>query len=132
MTRERLQEFPLEPRVSLSLHLEPVEDSITVTGEAPSLPTTSKEVGGALTAQEFQDLPSQSRSFALFAGLLPGVVALPSTEAVAGSAIYAGGQDDNDNSYSIDGANNDDDVIGSSPAPPTAGLRIRWGSSTSR
>src|SRR6185369_12203514 len=29
-----------------------------------------------------------------------------------GDAIFANGQDDNNNSFNIDGANNDDDVIG--------------------
>lgn len=114
-------ELPLgqERRLSVALAPVPVEASITVTGEAPAVSTTSKELGGTLTAEDLQELPSQTRNFALLAGVLPGVVPLPSTESVAGSALYAGGQDDNSSSYNIDGANNDDDVIGSRAGPQT-------------
>ena len=101
-----------ETRLGTTLKLEQIEESITVTGEAPIVETTSKEIGGTLTAQEFQDLPTQNRSFALFAALLPGVTPVPSTESTSGDAIFANGQDDNNNSFNVDGANNDDDVIG--------------------
>jgi outer membrane receptor protein involved in Fe transport len=102
-----------ETRLSATLTLEQMAETITVTGEAPVVETTSKEIGGTLTTQELQDLPSQNRSFALFAALLPGVTPVPSTEATSGDVIFANGQDDNNNSFNVDGANNDDDVIGS-------------------
>jgi outer membrane receptor protein involved in Fe transport len=101
-----------ETRLGATLKLEQIEESITVTGDAPIVETTSKEIGGTLTTQEFQDLPTQNRSFALFAALLPGVTPVPSTESTSGDAIFANGQDDNNNSFNVDGANNDDDVIG--------------------
>ncbi len=101
-----------ETRLGTTLKLAQVEEAITVTGEAPIVETTSKEIGGTLTTQEFQDLPTQNRSFALFAALLPGVTPVPSTESTSGDAIFANGQDDNNNSFNVDGANNDDDVIG--------------------
>ncbi len=101
-----------ETRLGATLKLEQIEESITVTGEAPIVETTSKEIGGTLTTQEFQDLPTQNRSFALFAALLPGITPVPSTESTSGDAIFANGQDDNNNSFNVDGANNDDDVIG--------------------
>jgi outer membrane receptor protein involved in Fe transport len=101
-----------ETRLSATLKMEQIEEAITVTGEAPIVETTSKEIGGTLTTQEFQDLPTQNRSFALFAALLPGITPVPSTESTSGDAIFANGQDDNNNSFNVDGANNDDDVIG--------------------
>jgi outer membrane receptor protein involved in Fe transport len=101
-----------ESRLSATMKLEQVEEAITVTAEAPVVQTTSKEIGGTLTTQEFQDLPTQNRSFALFAALLPGVTPVPSTESTSADTIFANGQDDNNNSFNIDGANNDDDVIG--------------------
>jgi outer membrane receptor protein involved in Fe transport len=101
-----------ETRLGATLTLEQIEESITVTGDAPIIETTSKEIGGTLTTQEFQDLPTQNRSFALFAALLPGVTPVPSTESTSADAIFANGQDDNSNSFNVDGANNDDDVIG--------------------
>lgn len=101
-----------ETRLNATLTSGQIEEAITVTGEAPIIETTSKEVGGTLTTQEFQDLPTQNRSFALFAALLPGVTPVPSTESTSADAIFANGQDDNNNSFNVDGANNDDDVIG--------------------
>lgn len=101
-----------ETRLGATLTLEQIEESITVTGDAPIIETTSKEIGGTLTTQEFRDLPTQNRSFALFAALLPGVTPVPSTESTSADAIFANGQDDNNNSFNVDGANNDDDVIG--------------------
>lgn len=101
-----------ETRLGATMALGQIEEAITVTGEAPIVETTSKEIGGTLTTQEFQDLPSQNRSFALFAALLPGVTPVPSTESTSGDAIFANGQDDNNNAFNVDGANNDDDVIG--------------------
>ncbi len=109
-----------ETRLGATLKLAQVEEAITVTGEAPIVETTSKEIGGTLTTQEFQDLPTQNRSFALFAALLPGITPVPSTESTSGDTIFANGQDDNNNSFNVDGANNDDDVIGA-----RAGAQVR-------
>lgn len=101
-----------QARLDVRLDLRTVEEAIQVTGEAPLVEVTSKEVGGTFTAREFEALPSQSRSALLFAALLPGVVGFPSTESTASDALFVNGQDDNDNSFNIDGANNADDVIG--------------------
>ncbi len=100
--------------VRLDARMQPgqFEESITVSGAAPVIQLTSKEIGGTLSDQEFKDLPSQNRSFALFAALLPGVTPAPSTESTSSDTIFVNGQDDNDNSFNVDGANNDDDVIG--------------------
>jgi hypothetical protein len=99
-------------RFSAKMELGAIEESLTVTGEAPVVEVTSKEIGGTLTTQEFETLPSQNRSALLFAALLPGVVPEPSTESTASDALFINGQDDNNNSFNTDGANNDDDVIG--------------------
>ena len=99
-------------RIDATLTLADLEETITVTGEAPIIETTSKEIGGTLTTVEFETLPTQNRSALLFASILPGVVPSPSTESTASDALFINGQDDNNNSFNIDGANNDDDVIG--------------------
>ena len=101
-----------ETRLGTTMKLEQLAEEITVTGEVPVVEVTSKEIGGTLTTQEFQDLPTQNRSFALFAALLPGVTPVPSTESTSADAIFVNGQDDNNNAFNVDGANNDDDVIG--------------------
>src|SRR5947209_2583731 len=101
-----------ETRLGVTLEVGALEESITVVSDAPIIETTSKEIGGTLNTQEFLDLPSQNHSFALFAALLPGVVPSPATESTSADAIFANGQDDNNNAFYVDGANNDDDVIG--------------------
>lgn len=101
-----------ESRVNATLEVGSAEDTIVVTGEAPLVETTSKEIGGTLTADDFDALPTQSRSAILFAGLLPGVIPFPSTESTAGDSLFVNGQDDNANAFAFDGADNADDVIG--------------------
>jgi hypothetical protein len=101
-----------ETRVNAELQVGTVEEEITVTSTAPVIETTSKEIGGTLTTEEFESLPTQNRSALLFASLFPGVVPAPSTESTASDALFVNGQDDNNNSFNFDGANNDDDVIG--------------------
>lgn len=101
-----------ESRVNATLEVGSAEDTIVVTGEAPLVETTSKEIGGTLTADDFDTLPTQSRSAILFASLLPGVVPSPSTESTASDALFVNGQDDNSNAFAFDGADNADDVIG--------------------
>jgi len=101
-----------ESRINSKLQIADLEETITVTGEAPVVETTSKEIGGTLTTVEFDTLPTQNRSALLFASILPGVIPSPSTDSTASDALFINGQDDNNNSFNIDGANNDDDVIG--------------------
>ena len=95
-----------EARLAVTLELGTVEEQLTVVGTAPLIELTSKEIGGTLTAREFEDLPTQNRSFALFAALLPGITPVPSTESTSADAIFANGQDDNNNAFNVDGANN--------------------------
>ena len=101
-----------EARINAELQVGAVDEEITVTSTAPVVETTSKEIGGTLTTEEFESLPTQNRSALLFASLFPGVIPAPSTESTASDALFINGQDDNNNSFNFDGANNDDDVIG--------------------
>ena len=101
-----------ETRANVTLELGTVEETISVTSEAPMVEVTSKEIGGTLTTEEFEALPTQNRSALLFASLMPGVIPDASTESTASDALFINGQDDNNNNFNIDGANNDDDVIG--------------------
>lgn len=101
-----------ETRINTELKVGTVEDEITVTSIAPVVETTSKEIGGTLTTEQFEALPTQNRSALLFASLFPGVIPAPSTESTASDALFVNGQDDNNNSFNFDGANNEDDVIG--------------------
>ncbi len=98
--------------VDIRLELGSVEEKVTVKAEAPIVDVTSKEVGGNITSRELTDLPSVNRNFIGFIGLLPGIIPNISTESFGADNISANGQDPRNNNYLVDGANNNDDVIG--------------------
>jgi hypothetical protein len=89
-----------------------LEETITVVAETPIVDLTSKEVGGSVTARELVELPSVNRNFVGFVGLLPGIIPTISTESFGSDSITVNGQDPRNNNYMLDGANNNDDVIG--------------------
>jgi hypothetical protein len=94
------------------LEMGSLQEELTVSAESPIVDLSSKEVGGNITAQELTDLPTVNRNFIGFIGLLPGVVANISTESFGSDAVSVNGQDSRNNNYLLDGANNNDDVIG--------------------
>ena len=89
-----------------------LEEVVAVTAESPIVDITSKEVGGTVTARELVELPSVNRNFVGFVGLLPGIIPSISTESFGSDSITVNGQDPRNNNYMLDGANNNDDVIG--------------------
>ncbi|HEX6162509.1 MAG TPA: TonB-dependent receptor, partial [Vicinamibacterales bacterium] len=98
--------------VDLTLEIGALTESITVTGTSSTIDLTSKEVGGMVTSRELTGLPSVNRNFVGVIGILPGVVPSISTESFGSDSITVNGQDPRNNNYMLDGANNNDDVIG--------------------
>ncbi len=98
--------------VNVTLEVGGVSEEVTVTSEAPIVDVTSKEVGGNIASQELIDLPTINRNFIGFVGLLPGIVPNISNESFGSDSINVNGQDSRYNNYLLDGANNNDDVIG--------------------
>jgi len=98
--------------LDLRLQLGSLQEELSVTAEAPIVDVTSKEVGGNITNRELTDLPSINRNYIGFIGLLPGVVPNISTESFGSDSVNVNGQDARNNNYLLDGANNNDDVIG--------------------
>ena len=96
----------------LRLEVGSLEETITVQAESPIVDVTSKEVGGSLSARELVELPSVNRNFVGFVGLLPGIIPSISTESFGSDSVTVNGQDPRNNNYMLDGANNNDDVIG--------------------
>ena len=78
--------------VDVTLELGGIEERLTVTAEAPLVDTTSKEVGGNISAEEFVNTPSFNRSFSGFLGMVPGIVSTVSTSTFGGDTISVGGQ----------------------------------------
>jgi hypothetical protein len=99
---------------SIEVHMEVggIEQTVNVTAESPLVDVTSKEIGGNITSETLTQLPSVNGNFIGFVGLLPGIVPSISTESFGSDSITVNGQDPRNNNYTVDGGNNNDDVIG--------------------
>ncbi|MFA5910872.1 MAG: carboxypeptidase regulatory-like domain-containing protein [Vicinamibacterales bacterium] len=89
-----------------------IEESVTVTGESPLVDTSSKAIGGNVSAKEFVEIPSFNRNFAGYLGLLPGVVATVSMTTFGADSISVAGQNVRNVNYTMDGSNNNDTFNG--------------------
>jgi hypothetical protein len=98
--------------IDVELQVGSLEESVTVTADSQLVDVTSKEVGGNITSRELVDLPSINRNYIGFVGLLPGIIPNISTESFGSDSVNVNGQDARNNNYTLDGANNNDDVIG--------------------
>ena len=98
--------------VDITLEVGALTEVVTVTAAMSTLDLTSKEVGGTVSARELTGLPSVNRNFVGVIGILPGVIPSISTESFGSDSISVNGQDPRNNNYMLDGANNNDDVIG--------------------
>jgi hypothetical protein len=98
--------------IDVAMEVGVMEEVVTVTAGTPLVDVTSKEIGGNITSDTLVQLPSVNGNFIGFIGLLPGIVPSISTESFGSDAISANGQDPRNNNYTVDGGNNNDDVIG--------------------
>jgi hypothetical protein len=88
-----------------------LEETVTVTGQAPLVDLTSAEVGGTLDAQEMIDMPLQNRSAFAAISLLPGIQFLPSA-GDGNDTIIANGQTSAASSLNVDGGYNGSSTSG--------------------
>ena len=98
--------------VPVSLDLGALEETVTVTSEAPLIDVTSKQIGGNLTTEDLTQLPSISRNWLGFAALLPGIIQVPNLASWGSETISANGVDTRNNSFLVDGAWDNDDYLG--------------------
>jgi hypothetical protein len=98
--------------IDVSMQVGGIEQTVTVNAESPLVDVTSKEIGGNITSETLTQLPSVNGNFIGFVGLLPGIVPSISTESFGSDSITVNGQDPRNNNYTVDGGNNNDDVIG--------------------
>jgi hypothetical protein len=98
--------------VDLQLQVGGVEEQVTVTAETPLVDTSSKQIGGTVTSQELNDIPSINRNFTTYLGTLPGVTAFISTDSFGADSIRINGQGTQNVNYTLDGAGNNDTFNG--------------------
>src|SRR5262245_1012178 len=105
--------------INLALGVGVVEETITVTGQAPLIDTTSARVGGNIGTEELAETPATHRNYFAIVSMLPGVVFTPSNQ-MGNDTIVAAGQTSQNNNVSVDGGYNADDALGTS-----AGAQVR-------
>ena len=88
-----------------------LEETVTVSGQAPLVDLTSAEVGGTLDSQELTEMPLQNRSAFAAISLLPGIQFLPS-ESSGNDTIIANGQTAAASNLNVDGGYNGDSTSG--------------------
>jgi hypothetical protein len=103
-----------ELTINMALKVATLEETITVTGEAPLIETTSTTLGTSVSREQLDALPVPGRTFTALAQTAPGVTG------VGGGGVNAGGQLERNNSYRIDGVSNDNNIL----ASPRGGLSM--------
>lgn len=106
--------FEVGKTVSLDVTLEVggVEETVTVTTEAPLVDLTSKQVGGNISQGELKELPNATRNWLGFVGLLPGIQVQSTVISFGGDSISVNGQSNRNNNLLVDGGGNNDDYLG--------------------
>ena len=90
--------------LDVKLEVGTLEETVTVSSQAPLIDVTSKEIGGNITTRELSEIPSIARNFTYFAGLLPGIVPTANLASWGSDTLTANGVDSRNNSYLVDGA----------------------------
>src|SRR5262245_14149749 len=110
--RDVLVEVGRTKTVDLTLSVGSLEESVTVSIEAPLVDVTSAEVGGHITSAEIAVLPQGNRSYMALVGNVPGAQFVPTT-GFLNDTMLANGQPAAANNVTFDGAGNVDDLRGS-------------------
>ena len=95
--------------LDIALEVGQLQETITVTGQAPLIDTSNASGGGVIDAQQLQTLPSGGRSAFLFAVTIPTVVASGDSQfnrqqdQTNASLLSLGGGTRRGNNYLVDG-----------------------------
>ena len=100
-------------QVDLTLRIGAVQESLTVSAEAPQVDLTTAQVGGSVNSGDLTNLPSGSRNFTGLVALLPGVVYNAAADSSSDS-VTINGQNGSGVVYLMDGGSNNDDLRGGS------------------
>src|SRR4029450_10426762 len=92
--------------VAVILEVGAFEEEVTVTAASPIVDTTSKQLGGSVSADELSEMPSLNRNFTSYLSTLPGITATLSTDSFGADSIRVNGQATQNANYMLDGAGN--------------------------
>ena len=105
-------------QLDLTMQLGALTETIRVTADAPLVDVTTAQVGGNVSTAEIAALPTGTRNFTAYVGLLPGVVYNPSSDSSSDS-LTINGQSASGVVFLMDGASNNDDLRGGSAGSQT-------------
>jgi len=115
-----------EAVLDMVLELGSIQETVTVTGEAPLVETTTSALGAVVTAAEIASLPLEGRNYIGLTMMQPGVSESRtiSNSAYPGTWFSSSGAPPRSNGYSLDGADmrNGTGVTTSSVTGQTLGL----------
>ena len=100
--------------IEVDLRLSPVEERITVAGDAGTVNILSSVVGSVVSAREIESLPLNGRNFLELAFLTPGSSPAPNFDPTKAQAVVVSsvGQAGRGGNVTIDGMDDNDDVVG--------------------
>ena len=91
-----------------------LEESLTVTGQAPLVNAQTNQVGANISQDELAALPISNRNWTMAVGLTPGVQVSQSSASFACDSLIVGGGSNRSGNFTVDGVGNNDDYLGSS------------------
>ena len=100
--------------VDITMKVGGLEESLTVTGQAPLVDTQTTQVGANISNDELQALPISNRNWTMAVGLTPGVQVSQSSASFACDSLIVGGGSNRSGNFAVDGVGNNDDYLGSS------------------
>jgi hypothetical protein len=102
--------------LDVSLQVAGVQETVTVTAEAPLVQTSTNQIGGSLSSREIEEIPANFRNINALTQLVPGITPNPAASTFEGGQVVANGTPSQQNVYLIDGMYNNDDRLGGSQA----------------
>jgi hypothetical protein len=100
--------------VEITLKVGGLEETLTVTGQAPLVDTQTNQVGANISQDELAALPISNRNWTMAVGLTPGVQVSQSSASFACDSLIVGGGSNRSGNFAVDGVGNNDDYLGSS------------------
>ena len=96
------------------LQISPVEEHVTVAGGAGAVDVIGSEVGAVISAQEIDSLPLNGRNFLELSFLVPGNMPAPTFDPTKAQSVIvsSAGQLGRGGNITIDGQDDNDDVVG--------------------
>ena len=104
--------------INADLRVGALEESLTVTAEAPQVDLTTAQVGGNVSNAEISNLPNGNGNFTGLIAILPGVVYNRASDGQSDS-VTINGQPGTGVVYQLDGGSNNDDLRGGSAGAQT-------------